>query len=236
MTRSDFLKEYSPDTYNEMKKNGTLDEHSNAATENVNEMVDKAIDKAIASPEYAEAQANGDFAKMQSIVETEKMFTRHEAERMYIYSIDDEAKEALDAFNNTVYYWSYDVHYGNAPFENYRYDYDTKQFECIFKDGLDQWDNEIPPVDEIIAERDVVYDELVSVLFRIDPTKRYKLYEYLNCIFDRYDPCTQVLKDKVIAETADMDDDEPMKKIIGFYLNDDEEGLLDYVKYRDISR
>ena len=230
---SDYLKSYDPDTYHAMKVKGTLDEHDKAAAENVEKIVDRAFDKAIASPEYLEAQSKADFEKMRRIAETEKMFARHEAEQMYIYTIDDEAKAELDTFRDAVFYWAYTVHFGKAPFDNYQYDAETNTFEVIFDDGIDEYGDEVHPVEEVIAERDEVYDELLYKLLQIDPNKRYKLYGYLECIFERHDPCTDVLKQRVTDEAMTMDEDAPMRRIVQYYLDDDETGLLAYVRYQE---
>ena len=237
MTRAEFLKEHNPDTYYAMKKNGTLDSHVSAAHENVSDMVDRAVEAAMNSSEYLEAQNKGDFKKMTQIVETQKMMANHEAERMFIYAIDDEHKEELEAFESKI--CNYSPLYGRA-WDNIRYDKEHDTYVRLNEDDLDSdgydEDNEYyPTYEEICKERDETYEELVDEIMALDPERRYGLYEYLEIVFNSCytDKHTDVLRSMIVDAVKDMDDSEPMKRIVQYYLDEDERGLNAYVHYRE---
>ena len=237
MTRSEFLMEYAPDTYNAMKKNGTLDSHISSAHENVSDMVDRAAERAMNSPEYLEAQSKGDYKKMTQIVATEKMIANHEAERMFVYAIDDEHKQELEAFESKICYYS--GRYGNA-YDNFYYDKEHDKYVRMNEDeldsqGYDEYNDYYPTYEEVCKQRDSAYRDLVEELLDLDQERRYGLYEYLEIVFNGgySDRHTGVLRNMIVNAVKNMDDSEPMKRIVQYYLDEDESGLDDYVHYRE---
>ena len=236
-----YMSRYQPDMYHRMMEKGTFDSYAANVEQDVHDYVGLAIERAMDTPDYLEAQRNGNVEKMRQIGETARMLATSEAERKYICIEDEDLKEKIGVFEMKIASYSL---YGGGHYDNIYFDDEKQEYLRLDEDDLDENGNDesgthYPSYSEIHTDMQQQWSELLDEMISIrEPyDKRYEISRYLELIFDNFtaDPCVEELRQLFIKDVADEGEDTPMKMIIGYYINDDFDGLNDYIHYREIN-
>ena len=234
------MSKYQPDMYHSMKKHNSLDDYVSSVRSTVKDYVDRAVDRAMESREYLEAQSRGDFETMRKICNSERMFATSDAERMWVCVDDDELREKLNTFEGRISEYSlYGYYFQNIYFDEEKQEYLRINEEDLDEYGNDEYGDHYPTYDEIRVDmRSQWYDLYEQVYLIDDPDRRYEISRYLELVFDNFygDPCVDELRKLFIEDAAEGDEDSPIRNIVNFYINNDEDGLSDYIHYRDIPK